>query len=112
MAHQLYLIRETPTGTEGVCLFEKHNAFSLAGMLNKHYVTDEQLNRLFRGSIKKLTPKEIEFKTDMVASRSTINENMDHGSDLGFDCILIHKNGKWTPYRSLGSFRGYAEVSQ
>jgi hypothetical protein len=110
MAHKLYLIRETSSGSEGICLFEKHNTLELAAMLNQHYVTDEQLNRLFRGSIKKLTPKEIEFKSDVVANMASINENMDHGANLMFDCVIVFKKGKWTAYRSLGGFRGYGEM--
>jgi len=111
MAHKLYLIRETPSGSEGICLFEKHNTLELTAMLNQHYVTDEQLNRLFRGSIKKLTSKEIEFKSDMVATMWNINENMDRGADLMFDCMVIFKKGKWTAYRSLGGFRGFGEMA-
>jgi hypothetical protein len=110
MAHKLYLIRETESGAEGVCLFEKHNALELAGMLNEHYATSDKLNKLFKGGINKLECDNIIFKSDVVFTSDSINANMDHGADLLFDCVVIFKNGKWTAYRSLGGFREYGEI--
>ncbi len=112
MAHKSYLIRATPAGAQGVCLFEKHGAVELAGMLNRHYATAEQLDRLFAGSISRLDTDGIAFKNPVVHLTDSVSASMERAADLLFDCVIICVDGKWTAYRSKGGFRGYAAMAQ
>jgi hypothetical protein len=54
------------------------------------------------------------FKDDrnVIHTTETINENMDHGQDLMFDCMIICKHNKWTAYRASGGFGPMVEMKE
>ena len=114
MAHRTYLIRDAGSCVEGIRLEEKHNSLELAKALNQHYVTQEALDALFRGTIRTFStnPQEIVFQSNKVVATESINEAMDHDYACLFDVMIIFKKGKWTAYRSLGGFRGYGELNE
>jgi len=114
MAHRTYLIRDASNRVEGIRLEEKHNSLELAKALNQHYATQEALDALFRGTIKKfsINPQEIVFHSNKVTVTESINEAMDYEDAPLFDVMIIFKRGKWTAYRGLGGFRGYGELNE
>jgi hypothetical protein len=105
MAHSLYLIRQHGPAAQGVCLFEKHNAKDLTKFLNDHYNTQYTLDLLFKGSISQLKETSVTFKTDIVDSKETINEMIDHGMELMQSYFIIYKNGTWKAYMTKTFFK-------
>lgn len=114
MAHRTYLIRDASSCVEGIRLEEKHNSVELVKALNQHYVTQEALDALFRGTIKTFStnPTELVFQSSKVVATESINEAMDHDYACLFDVMIIFKRGKWTAYRSLGGFKGFGEITE
>jgi hypothetical protein len=105
MAHRLYLIVETPqdsgTSTFQAVIYDALiNQKELTQALNKNFNTKEEIESLFKGTVKSIDP--ITHSNTRVDHYKTYNEALEGGMIIQYYIIRKNDGEGWVSYKGKG----------